>query len=78
MPTCDDGWHARPDFLRFWTDDGSGTMYFRYLSRLRDKNGTYMYMVGAEPVETNFRKVWCYADEGRPWRCLSCGRQITG
>lgn len=65
---CDRGWHRL---------SSGGTLFFvRFGSRLRDKLGTYVYQVGPEPEESLCRAVWCYGDQGRPWRCAACGRPI--
>ena len=65
MSTCSDGWHQLGR-------DGSPT-YFAFGTRLRDRYGTYVYLVGSAPRREAASPIWCYGDHGVPWTCVTCG-----
>ena len=67
---CARGWHRLA--LRI------GFVHFRYLGRLTDAHGTFLYRFGPEPDDAACRTIWCYDDRGRPWKCAACGRKIDG
>jgi len=77
VTSCASGWHVRRDFLRLWTIDGSGRMYFCYQGRLRDEHGTYLYLVNDRPSAENARRVSCYEDQGVPWTCVECHQPVA-
>lgn len=69
-PLCRRGWHAELD--------RSGITYVRYLGRLRDRHGTFVYLVGPAPRERACVRMWAYEDKGVAWTCGLCGRPIVG
>lgn len=69
MTTCGPTWH------RLVNPGGSDRLWFRFGTRIRDENGTYVYRFGPEPDDAHCRTIWCF--DGKPWTCGACGETIS-
>ena len=66
---CGPKWH------RLANPGGGDRLWFRFGTRIRDTNGTYVYRFGPEPDDAHCRTIWCF--DGKPWTCSACGKSIS-